>query len=722
MKQVIFMALVFLTARVMAQSLTLVSPNGGETFVPGKVVAYSWTASVPVNRVTAEYSRDKGKTWSLIEGVSRDSGSGSNWMVPYLKHGADSALFRVTANNNAALSDVSNATFVIRAPAPDAYEPNDNFASAYQLPGLGDTVVRNAMALGSEEADFDSSKVDVDFYKMTLVGGKAVVVSMLAWPDTSNGYTYTHFTNASFYLFDQNKALVASSSSGTPISCMVPQSGVYYCKVAIHSNPDMWSKYHLSINQKDADVITLLSPNGGEIFSAMQKVDIKWEKQARIGNVSLLYSCDKGRSWNIIASIDTGTSYSWIVPALKQRCDSALIRVSASGEIGILDVSDRVFTILACPPDAYEPNNTIATAYSIAPWDSAVKNATVAGIWYPDADTSTFDADYFRISFSEGEMVEITSFVSLSSSTGTVFQNDLPSPIIDLLDESATIVDRGLGTLSSIITRSGTYYCRVSAYPYPWYKYGLRIRVATAITTQTSSMDTVAFQKIGNDYTARLIADTTKLSIDLTLNRRTGGSVMTTVLAPEALPAADDAKLKVKAVSIAADTALSSAIKTVDITIPYNTANLGGNPETSLGAFWLNDTTNRWVPASSSIDTARNVIVVHTSHFSIYGIFIRSNTAVESDEATVVRPYGIHAEFLAKKQSIAVRLSLPMTGKADLRLYDVRGKCVRRSSLFSAGPVHSTLIWGIGGLANGKYFLTSRAGTYEAKETVLIVN
>jgi hypothetical protein len=707
--------------QVTAQSLTLISPNGGESFVPGKVVPFKWTASVPVNWVAVEYSRDKGKTWCLVEGLSRDSGSGSNWLVPYLKHGADSALFRVTANGNAALSDVSNGTFVIQAAAPDAYEPNDDFASACQLPGLGDTVVRNAMALGSEDSAFDSSKVDVDFYKMTLVGGKAVVISLLAWPDTSNGYPYTHFTNASVYLFDQNKSLVASASSGAPISCIVPESGTYYCKVAIHSNPDMWAKYHVSINQKDADGITLLSPNGGETFSAMQKVDVRWENKARIGTVSLFYSCDKGRNWEIIASIDTGSSYSWVVPVLKRRSDSVLVKIASSAETGVLDVSNRVFTVLACPSDAYEPNNSLSTAYSISPWDSAVKNATVIGVWYPDADTSTFDADYFRISFSEGEMVEVASFVSLSSSTGTVYRNDLPTPIIDLLDESSTIVTRGLGSLTSIVTRSGTYYCRVSAYPGRWYKYGLRIRVAPAIAKQLSSMDTGAIRKSGNDYKVRLIADTTKLSIDFTLNRQTGGSVVTTVLAPEALPAADEAKLKVKAVSIAADTALSSAIKAVDITIPYNAANLGGNPETSLGAFWLNDTTNRWMPASCSIDTAGNVIVVHTNHFSIYGIFIKSNTGIGENVVTTAHTYGIAAEFLPKRQTIAVRLALPTSGMVDLGLYDIRGKCVRKG-VFSASAGRSTVSWNLGGLGGGKYFLTMKAGACVAKETILIMN
>jgi hypothetical protein len=721
MKKTIIVILFFLTMQALPQSITLVSPNGGEIFTPGQIAKVEWTASSSTGFVKLEYSSDNGRSWQMAEQWSSDTISGAYWIVPYLKHGADSALFKVAAYNVANMTDVSNAPFVIRAPVPDAYEPNDDFVSAYQLTALGELAVKNAMALGSEDsANFDTSKVDVDFYKMTLVGGKVVTISILPWPDTSQNGVYFHYTNAFINLYDQNKKMIASANSGSALSYAVSQSGVYYCKVAINSNPDMWSKYHLSIKQNDNNaVVTLLSPNGGESYSAGQVVSIRWTKDTVIPAVALYYSRNNATTWNFIGYSDTG-SYSWIVPPFKQRTDKASVKVVAANITnGPSDVSDGNFTIQASAPDAYEPNNNFPSAYSIGIGDSVVKNATV--IEESDSmgtDTAKMDEDFFKITLLTGTLATVSAITRTYGGVTPSFY--APFSEISLYDPSGNFIGKGKGSLSHVISQSGVYFIKIAAFPCTWLTYFLSVKVTTILSSQQSSIDTLAFQKTDSVYTMKLITDTTKLNIDLTMNKKIQGSVTTMVLAPEDLALPSTGTVKVKAISICADSAFSSSIKTADIVIPYNVTDLNGNPETSLTALWLNDATNQWTPVSSSIDMVKKTIVVHTTHFSIYGVFVTSQTPVvfapQSPSA-----FEIKANFLRQKQSVAVDFSLPQANNAELKIFDIRGKCVRRSEC-AIGQGRSTVMWNLGALGSGKYFLNMKAGSYQAKDAILIIN
>jgi hypothetical protein len=719
MKKTIVVILFFLTTQAFSQSLTLVSPNGGEVFTPGQLAKVEWTAGSSTGFVKLEYSCDKGRSWQIAEQWASDSGSGAYWIVPYLKQGTDSALFKVTSYNGADMTDISNAPFVIKAPSPDAYEPNNNFATASQLTALGDLAVKNAMVLGSEDSvNFDTSKVDVDFYKMTLTGGMVATISILPWPDTSYNSIYFHYTNAFVYLYDQNKKMVASANSGSVLSYAVSQSGVYYCKVAIHSNPDMWSKYHLSIKQNDnSAVVTLLSPNGGENLNAGQAVSIRWTKDTLIPAVAVSYSRNKGATWNLIGYSDSG-SFLWTVPPIKQRTEQALVKIVAANITnGPSDVSNGNFTIQAAAPDAYEPNNNFATAYSIGVGDSVVKNGIIIGgdLAASDTsatiDTSAIDEDYFKIVLTQGTLATISCFGNFTG---------WKPPTIELFNDAHEIIMWGYNSMSGIIAQSGTYFCKLYTYPDQWGKYFLSVKTTTILSSQQSSIDTGAFQKSDSVYKMKLVADTTKLNIDLTMNKKIQGSVTTMVLAPEDLALPSTASVKVKAISICADSAFSSSIKTADIVIPYNVADLNGNSETALTALWLNDATNQWTPVSSSIDISKKTIIVHTTHFSIYGIFVTSQTPVIFAPKAPIA-FGIKANFLRQKQSVAVDFSLPQTNNAELKVYDVRGKCVRRSE-FAVGQGRSTLLWNVGALASGKYFLTMKVGTYQTKEAILIMN
>ena len=63
-----------------AGSVTVGSPNGGESWVAGSTQAITWTAS-NVTNVKLEYTTD-GSTWSIISASTPASAGSYTWVVP----------------------------------------------------------------------------------------------------------------------------------------------------------------------------------------------------------------------------------------------------------------------------------------------------------------------------------------------------------------------------------------------------------------------------------------------------------------------------------------------------------------------------------------------------------------------------------------------------------------------------------------------------------------
>jgi len=94
--------------------------------------------------------------------------------------------------------------------------------------------------------------------------------------------------------------------------------------------------------------VTVISPNGGEIFEVGDTCDITWLATDNVGvdSVGILYSTDAGLSWDTIATGEPNDSlYEWIIPSTPS--ESCLVKILAydpglnMGE----DESDSLFRI-----------------------------------------------------------------------------------------------------------------------------------------------------------------------------------------------------------------------------------------------------------------------------------------------------------------------------------------------------------------------------------------
>jgi len=90
--------------------LSLISPNGGETWKVGSTHAITWTSSL-VSNVTLEYSVDNGTNWTLIASSISAAPGSYNWVVPNTQTGQ--ALVRITDTSNNTLFDVSDVAFTV---------------------------------------------------------------------------------------------------------------------------------------------------------------------------------------------------------------------------------------------------------------------------------------------------------------------------------------------------------------------------------------------------------------------------------------------------------------------------------------------------------------------------------------------------------------------------------------------------------------------------------
>ena len=88
-----------------ANSMTVTSPNGGETWIWGQSHDITWTTTGAITNVKIEYSTDNGATWTTLTASTTNDGS-HTWLIPYTS--STHCRVRVSDASNAAVFDVSD--------------------------------------------------------------------------------------------------------------------------------------------------------------------------------------------------------------------------------------------------------------------------------------------------------------------------------------------------------------------------------------------------------------------------------------------------------------------------------------------------------------------------------------------------------------------------------------------------------------------------------------
>ncbi|MFA7418560.1 MAG: YCF48-related protein [Melioribacteraceae bacterium] len=291
-------------------SLSLLTPNGGETWRAGSNQNITWSSSGIVN-LKIEYSLDNGANWNTAV-VSTPAATGHfTWAVPSAISSTQ-ALLRISDASNSALNDQSNATFIIVNPSISVSSPNGG-----ERWRVGTT--QNITWISSDVAN-----VKIEYSIDDRATWKTLIAST---PAEAGAYPWV--------IPDE-----------PTLQAVVKISDVVDNLIRDDSN----APFHI-----EKPTLHLTTPNGGENWKSGSIQNISWTSTI-IANVSLYYSIDNGTTWTGIANNITATpgNYSWTIPDIESN--QVLVKVVDFDDDKLSDQSDAIFSIFKPSITVTSPN------------------------------------------------------------------------------------------------------------------------------------------------------------------------------------------------------------------------------------------------------------------------------------------------------------------------------------------------------------------------------
>jgi len=301
-----------------APEVTVTAPNGGEQWAAGSTQTITWTATdnVGVSNVDISFSTNGGQTYTTLATGEANDGSYS-WSVPNLTTSA--GVIQIVASDGSGNSgtDTSDQSFSII----DATLP----AVTVTAPNGGET-----WSVGTVQ--------DITWTASDNIGVTTVDINF----SSDNGNSFTSLVTG-----QSNTGNYAWTVPGTATTAGIIQ--VIARDAAGNVAADS-SNNTFTISEPDttAPQISLVSPNGGQVWGTGSSQTITWVATDNVGvtGIDLAVSLDNGATFTPIASGETNDgAYQWTVP--DSLTENALIRVTASDAAGnqASDDSDNTFAI-----------------------------------------------------------------------------------------------------------------------------------------------------------------------------------------------------------------------------------------------------------------------------------------------------------------------------------------------------------------------------------------
>jgi hypothetical protein len=281
--------------------LAVTSPNGGEDYELAQPVTVRFDAPHST-RLRLDYSSDGGARWRTISS-DVDVSAGSYTFVP---EGIPTrrALVRLVDEARVALADISDAPFEIMEPP----------SIMIYTPGAGEQIVRSTIYPIAWQAT-RIARVNIDYSASAGAAGTWVRLA----------------TNVD----------AALGSFNWNVPSTVTPSGVIRISEVGGAIVSTSGEFQIVAPAPPVPMVRVLRPNGGEKYTAGDRVVIAWTS-ANVSTVSLEFSSDAGASWWTIAANIPATkgTYDWTAPA--QPSSGYRVKVYSGMTY---DASDVNFTI-----------------------------------------------------------------------------------------------------------------------------------------------------------------------------------------------------------------------------------------------------------------------------------------------------------------------------------------------------------------------------------------
>ena len=341
----------FTIAVVSTASITVVTPNGGESWNAGSSQSITWTTSGTVGNVLIEYTTNNGSSWTTIVASTVNDGA-YTWTVP----------------------DIPSTLCKIRISEAVDENPTDTSDSTFTIASVAPATITLTSPNGGESVTVDSTQ-PITWTTSGTVGNVQIEYS------TDNGSSWDTIT--------------ASTANDGSFIWTVPDIPSTLCLIKISEasdgSPTDTSNSTFTIVSASTSSITVLSPNGGESWPASSSQTITWSTTGTVGNVHIQYSTTSGSSWSTVTSSTTNDgAYTWTVPTTASS--QCLVKISEAADGSPSDTSDSTFTI----------DGTISAQERAAL--IALYNSTNGDTWTNKTGwkTAPLDADGFAMPGTEG--------------------------------------------------------------------------------------------------------------------------------------------------------------------------------------------------------------------------------------------------------------------------------------------------------------------------------
>jgi photosystem II stability/assembly factor-like uncharacterized protein len=307
-----------------AQVVSLLSPNGGENWSYNSVRNITWSAGNIAN-VKIEYKTSPGGTWQTVAANVVGSLGSYPWTIPNTP----------TSQARVRISDASDSL------------PVDSSDMDFSITVASITATPGSIAFGTVGV----GQTRCDTIRISNVGtGPLVVTSVTA--------------STPFFAPGRTSFTVAPGASDTLSVVFAPTAlQVYPDTLSISSNAAA-SPTLIPLSGTGALVaaVSVLSPNGGEVWQAGTLHNITWTSTL-VSQVHLYYRVLPGTGWqSIAASVPAAPgSFAWTLPNTPGQ---AVVRVVASPDTTVRDESNNPFTIQS--PTSVQELGGVPTTYELA--------------------------------------------------------------------------------------------------------------------------------------------------------------------------------------------------------------------------------------------------------------------------------------------------------------------------------------------------------------------
>ncbi len=293
----------FIITNQITQSITLLSPNGGEVWQSGTFQSINWEANA-INEIKIEYTTNNGIQW--IELIDNLPSSGSFGWSPIPELNSTQCKVRISDASDGEPADESDAVFVIK-PSPSL---------SVVFPNGGETFTAGQPI----QVRWNSQGVENVTIEYTINNGTLPDDWFVLIPSTpSDGLFETGFSIPS----DKYRIRIKEAVNGSPVD---ESDGTFTVKPQITKS------------------VSVISPNGGENWLSNTTVEIRWVS-TNLPKVKLEYTVNNGADWFVIAdSVVSNGIYNW-GPVPVHNSDICRVRISDPYDENISDETDGFFSI-----------------------------------------------------------------------------------------------------------------------------------------------------------------------------------------------------------------------------------------------------------------------------------------------------------------------------------------------------------------------------------------